>query len=77
MTNKRTRKFTPSDDALILQQPLTRVGLNKLATMLQASQESCGGLTNSAFRWPSVVIISRTHERSVAATNSSTRYWNG
>ena len=39
MTNKRTRKFTPSDDALILQQPLTRVGLNKLATMLQASQE--------------------------------------
>ncbi|MFZ0056761.1 MAG: hypothetical protein WAL09_18415 [Pseudolabrys sp.] len=39
MTDKRTRKFTPSDDALILQQPLTRVGLNKLATMLQASQE--------------------------------------
>ena len=78
MTNKDTRTFTPSDDALILQQPFTRVGLNKLAKMLHTSQErSCGGLANSAFRWTSVVIISRTHERSVAATNSSTRYWNG
>ena len=39
MTNKNTRTFTPADDALILQQPFTRVGLNKLATMLRTSQE--------------------------------------
>ena len=39
MTNERTRKFTPSDDALILQQPFTRVGLYKLAKMLHTTQE--------------------------------------
>jgi hypothetical protein len=40
MNNKQhKRNFTPSDDALILQQPLSCIGLKTLATMLRASQE--------------------------------------
>ena len=40
MSNKQhARNFTPSDDALILQQPVTRIGLKTLATMLRTSQE--------------------------------------
>ena len=36
---QQTRNFTPSDDALIKEQPVTRIGLKTLATMLRASQE--------------------------------------
>ena len=40
MNNKQhTRNFTRSDDALILEQPVTRIGLKTLATMLRTSQE--------------------------------------
>ncbi|MGA7068220.1 MAG: hypothetical protein WB048_18125 [Pseudolabrys sp.] len=40
MNNKKlTRNFTLSDDALIMEQPVTRIGLNILATMLRTSQE--------------------------------------
>jgi hypothetical protein len=39
VTNKQTRNFTRSDDALILEQPVSRVGLNILATMLRTCQE--------------------------------------
>jgi hypothetical protein len=39
MTNKNTRNFTPSDDALILQQPFTGIGLKTLAKMIRTSQE--------------------------------------
>ena len=40
MNNKQqTRNFTPSDDALIKEQPVTRIGLKTLATMLHVSQE--------------------------------------
>ena len=40
MNNKmHTRNFTRSDDALILEQPVTRIGLKTLATMLRTSQE--------------------------------------
>jgi hypothetical protein len=40
MNNKQYRRnFTRSDDALILEQPVTRVGLKTLATMLHTSQE--------------------------------------
>ena len=35
----RTRNFTPSDDALILQQPATGIGVKTLATMLSTSRE--------------------------------------
>jgi hypothetical protein len=34
------KNFTRSDDALILEQPVTRIGLRTLATMLHTSQES-------------------------------------
>ena len=37
--NQHTRNFTPSDDALILQQPFSRIGVKLLATMLRTSQE--------------------------------------
>ena len=41
MNNKQYRRnFTPSDDALILEQPVTRIGLKTLATMLHTSQET-------------------------------------
>ena len=40
MNNKQhTRIFARSDDALILEQPVTRIGLKRLATMLGISQE--------------------------------------
>jgi hypothetical protein len=31
------KNFTPSDDALILEQPISRIGIEKLATMLRTS----------------------------------------
>jgi hypothetical protein len=34
------RNFTRSDDALILEQPVTRIGLKTLATMLHTGQET-------------------------------------
>ena len=41
MNNKQhTRNFTRSDDALILEQPVTRIGLRTLATMLRTSTET-------------------------------------
>jgi len=40
MNNKQTRNFTPSDDALIKEQPVTRIGVKILARMLHTSQES-------------------------------------
>ena len=40
MNNNQRRNFTPSDDALILQQPVSRIGLKTLATMLRTSQET-------------------------------------
>jgi hypothetical protein len=40
MNNKQyTKNFTRSDDALILEQPVTRIGLKILATLLHTSQE--------------------------------------
>ena len=39
MTNKNTRNFTSSDDALILQQPFTGIGLKTLAKRIRTSQE--------------------------------------
>jgi hypothetical protein len=31
------KNFTPSDNALILEQPISRIGIEKLATMLRTS----------------------------------------
>jgi hypothetical protein len=40
MNNKQhTRNFTRSDDALILEQPVTRIGVKILARMMHTSQE--------------------------------------
>jgi len=38
MNNKRI--FTPSEDALIVRQPVTGIGLKTLATMLHTSRET-------------------------------------
>ena len=41
MNNKhRKRDFTPSDDTLIREQPVTGIGLKTLKTMLHVSQET-------------------------------------
>jgi hypothetical protein len=41
MNNKnRKRIFTPSDDALIREQPVTGIGLKTLETMLRTSRET-------------------------------------
>ena len=41
MNNAHRRKnFTPSDDALIRQQPLTGMGLKRLADILRTNQET-------------------------------------
>ncbi|MGB8392134.1 MAG: hypothetical protein WCE27_00635 [Pseudolabrys sp.] len=39
MTNKNTRNFGPSDDALILQQPVSGIALKTLAKMIRATPE--------------------------------------
>jgi hypothetical protein len=36
----RTKNFTPSDDALIRQQPLTGIGLKRLADILRTNPET-------------------------------------
>ena len=38
-TKQNARNFTLSDDALIKEQPVTRIGLKTLAPMLHTSQE--------------------------------------
>jgi hypothetical protein len=44
MNNQHRRKnFTSSDDALIRQQPVTGIGLKRLAAMLHTSQEALMG----------------------------------
>jgi len=41
MNNQHRRKnFTPSDDALIRQQPVTGIGLKRLALILRTNQEA-------------------------------------
>jgi hypothetical protein len=76
MTNKNTRNFSPSDDALILQQPITGIGLKTLAKMIRTSQET---LIRRADELG--VSLSDDHGEAFdtrnAAQDSSTRYWNG
>jgi hypothetical protein len=47
-TSNRKRIFTPSDDAMIREQPVTGIGLKTLETMLRTSRETlmrrAGGL---------------------------------
>jgi DNA-binding Lrp family transcriptional regulator len=78
MNNKQhTRNFTPSDDALILQQPFSRIGVKLLATMLRTSEERV--LRRVDELGVSLVISDdhaglSTRERAVGAMDSSTRY---
>jgi hypothetical protein len=39
-TSNRKRNFTPSDDAMIREQPVTGIGLKTLETMLRTSRET-------------------------------------
>jgi hypothetical protein len=43
--NHRRSNFTPSDDALIRQQPVTGISVQLLATMLRTNREAPGGRT--------------------------------
>ena len=82
MDNKhRTRNFTPSDDALILEQPVTGIGVKTLATMLNTSREM---LIRRAGELGVSLAISDDHDDafdtrafSCRDNDSSTRYWNG
>jgi hypothetical protein len=63
MNNKMpTRNFTRSDDALILEQPVTRIGLKTLATMLRTSQE---GVMRRADELGVSLAISDDHDGAV------------
>jgi hypothetical protein len=78
MTNKNTRTFTPSDDALILEQPFTGIDLKTLAKKIRTSQEM---LIRRANELGVSLAISDDYdgarEHAVAAINPSTRYLNG
>ena len=39
MTNKNTRNFRPSDDALILEQPVSGIGVKTLAKIIHTTPE--------------------------------------
>jgi hypothetical protein len=78
MTNKNTGNFTSSDDALILQQPFTGIGLKTLAKMIRTSQETLIRRADElGVSLSDDLARLSIRERSVAAQDSSTRYWNG
>jgi len=78
MNKKQYKKnFTPSDDALIREQPVTGIGLNLLATTLRTSRDTVMRRADQlAFRWSSAMTMTSlsTRERFVVTTDSSTRY---
>jgi hypothetical protein len=76
MNNKQhTRNFTRSDDALILEQPVTRIGVKILARMLHTSQER---VMHRADELGVSLAISDDHDglstRKSSVLDSSTRY---
>jgi len=74
------KNFTTMDDALIRQQPVTGIGLRRLAQLLRTNQEAAGTEPpNLAFRWSLApkVMWPPTGERSAARMmDTSTRYSN-
>jgi len=76
----RTRNFTPLDDAVILQQPVTGIGVNTLATMLRTSREMlicrAGQLGVSLDISDDHDEVADTRAFSAEMNGSSTRYWN-
>jgi len=72
MNNQRRRKnFTSSDDALIRQQPVTGVGLKRLAAMLHTNQDLA-----SPWSLGMRAMGPSTRECSALRMASSTRYFN-
>ena len=59
---KNRRNFTPSDDALILQAPVSGIGLKTLATMLSISRET---LTRRATELGVALDIDDDHDEPV------------
>ena len=78
MDNRHRKKnFTPSDDALIRQQPISGVGLQTLESMLRTNREALMRRADQlGVSLDSVMIMTglSTRERSVAATDSLIRY---
>ena len=77
MNNQHRRtNFTPSDDALIRQQPITGMSLQILQTFLRTNREALMRRTSSAFRYSSVMKATglSTPEHSAAPADSSTRH---
>jgi hypothetical protein len=73
----RRKNFTPSDDALIRQQPVTGIDVKRLAQILRTNQRRSDTETpNLAFRWSLVLKATAlsTRERSAARMDSLTRY---
>ncbi len=63
MNNQRRRtNFTPSDDALIRQQPVTGIGLKRLASILRTSREA---LMHRADELGVSLVISDDHDEEV------------
>jgi len=63
MNNQRRRtNFTPSDDALIRQQPVTGIGLKRLATILRTNQEA---LMRRAEELGVSLVVSYEHDGAV------------
>ena len=81
MNNKQhTKNFAQSDDALILDQPVTGIGIKTLATMLHTSEERVMRRADElgvSLAINDVYDRLSTRERSVAAMGSSTHFWNG
>ena len=81
-TSNRKGIFTPSDDAMIREQPVTGIGLKTLETMLPTIRET---LLRRADGLGVSLLISNDHDHdgaidtrgSAVPMGSSTRYWNG
>ena len=58
----RRTNFTPADDALIRQQPVTGMGLKRLATILRTSREA---LMHRADELGVSLVISKDHDGAI------------
>jgi hypothetical protein len=76
MTNQHPRRnFTPSDDALIRQQPVTGISLKLLATLLRTNREALMYRADElGVSLPSAMIQIMAKRSTM---DSSIHYWNG
>ena len=81
MTNRNIRNFRPSDDALILEQPVSGIGVKTLAKMIHTSPEMlirrAGELGVSLDTSDDHDEAARHASASCSDKHSSTRYLNG